>query len=40
MLYLGIVLIAVGVILLTVTQIILRRLINNYRKTWEKQDEM
>lgn len=40
MLYLGIALIVTGVILLVVTQIVLRRLINIYRKTWEKQDEM
>ena len=40
MLYLGIALIAIGVILLVATQVILRRLINTYRKTWEKHDEM
>lgn len=37
MLYLGISLLVLGFIMLIATQLVLRKLINNYKKTWERE---
>ena len=40
MLYAGIALSLAGIILLLVTQIVLRRMMNQYKKNWGKKNEM
>ena len=40
MIYLGIVIIALGIALLVAAQVVLRRMMKNYEKSWENQDEM
>lgn len=37
MLYLGIAVLVFGVIMLIATQLVLRKLINKYKKTWERE---
>lgn len=37
MLYLGIGILIFGIVLLVATQLILRKLIQNYKKTWERK---
>lgn len=37
MLYLGIAVIVLGVVMLIATQLVLRKLIKNYKKTWERE---
>lgn len=36
MLYLGIGILIFGIVLLVTTQLVLRKLIKNYKKTWER----
>ena len=40
MLYAGIALLITGAALLVATQLVLRRLINRYKKNWGKKNEM
>lgn len=40
MLYVGIVLLLAGLLLLIITQIVLRRQINRYKKNWGKKNEV
>lgn len=37
MLYLGIGILIFGIVLLVATQLVLRKLIQNYKKTWERK---
>lgn len=40
MLYLGITVVVLGVVLFVATQIIIRKLISNYKKSWEDENEV
>lgn len=40
MVYLGVGLIVIGIALLVVTQIVLKRILNSYRRDWEGRNEV